>query len=88
MGKPVWALLPFSPDWRWMLNRQDSPWYPTMKLFRQKKWGQWEPVFQRAAEELRTMAATEIRRQKSENRSLAPTPAVGDRRFRILTRKK
>jgi len=66
MGKPVWALLPLSPDWRWMLKRQDSPWYPTMKLFRQKKWGQWEPVFQRVAEELRTMAAKEIRRQKTE----------------------
>jgi len=33
MGKPVWALLTFAPDWRWMLNREDSPWYPTMRLF-------------------------------------------------------
>ena len=66
MGKPTLALLPFSPDWRWMLNRQDSPWYPTMKLFRQKKWGQWEPVFQRAAEELRTMADTEDRSRRRE----------------------
>ncbi len=57
MGKPVWALLSFSPDWRWMLNRRDSPWYPTMKLFRQKERCQWQPVFQRVAEELRTMAA-------------------------------
>jgi len=57
MGKPVWALLPFAPEWRWMLNRQDSPWYPTMKLFRQKKWGQWESVFQDVADELRIMAA-------------------------------
>jgi tetratricopeptide (TPR) repeat protein len=57
MGKPVWALLPFAPEWRWMLNRQDSPWYPTMKLFRQKKWGLWESVFQEVAEELRTTAA-------------------------------
>ena len=55
MGKMVWALLPFSPDWRWMLNRQDSPWYPTMKLFRQKKWGQWESVFQDVTEELQNM---------------------------------
>jgi len=66
MGKPVWALLAFSPDWRWMLNRRDSPWYPTMKLFRQKERGQWQPVFQRVAEELRIMAATEIRNQKTE----------------------
>jgi GT2 family glycosyltransferase len=57
MGKPVWALLPFAPEWRWTLNRQDSPWYPTMTLFREKKWGQWEPVFQDVAEELRTTAA-------------------------------
>ena len=57
MGKPVWALLPFAPEWRWMLNRQDSPWYPTMRLFRQKKWGQWIPVFQRIAEELRIVSA-------------------------------
>jgi tetratricopeptide (TPR) repeat protein len=53
MGKPVWALLSFSPDWRWMLNRRDSPWYPTMKLFRQKKRGQWETLFQNVAEQLR-----------------------------------
>lgn len=55
MGKPIWALLPFAPDWRWMLHRQGSPWYPTMRLFRQKKWGWWEEVFQRVAEELRIL---------------------------------
>lgn len=47
MGKPVWLLLPFVPDWRWMLNRSDSPWYPTMRLFRQQRIGQWiDPVEQ------------------------------------------
>jgi len=56
MGKPAWALLPYAPEWRWMLNRQDSPWYPTMKLFRQKEWGQWEPVFNQVAQELRIVA--------------------------------
>ena len=53
MGKPTWALLPYSPEWRWMLNREDSPWYPTMRLFRQKERSGWIPVFQRIAEELR-----------------------------------
>jgi len=41
MAKPVWTLLPFCPDWRWMLNRPDSPWYPTMRLFRLPKKGDW-----------------------------------------------
>jgi tetratricopeptide (TPR) repeat protein len=44
MGKPVWILLPFSPDWRWMLDRRDSPWYPTARLFRQPRIGDWESV--------------------------------------------
>ncbi len=57
MGKKVWTLLPLSPDWRWMLDRQDSPWYPTMRLFRQEKCGDWDGVFSRVAEELRKLAA-------------------------------
>ena len=52
LGKPVWTLLPFSPDWRWLLDRSDSPWYPTMRLFRQTQHGQWPAVIQRATEEL------------------------------------
>jgi tetratricopeptide (TPR) repeat protein len=44
MGKPVWLLLPFAPDWRWMLNRVDSPWYPTMRIFRQTRPGDWAGV--------------------------------------------
>jgi len=36
LGVPVWVLLPFAPDWRWLLEREDSPWYPTMRLFRQR----------------------------------------------------
>lgn len=56
MGKPVWALLPFAPEWRWMLSRTDSPWYPTMKLFRQDAWNGWDWVFRRVAEELRIAA--------------------------------
>ena len=46
LGKEVWTLLPFSPDWRWMLNRSDSPWYPTMRLFRQPSVCDWKSVLQ------------------------------------------
>jgi hypothetical protein len=52
LGIPVWVLLPYAPDWRWLLERQDSPWYPTMRLFRQKEEGQWGPVFERVAADL------------------------------------
>jgi tetratricopeptide (TPR) repeat protein len=46
LGVPVWVALPLSPDWRWLLDRHDSPWYPTMRLFRQKKLGDWASVFE------------------------------------------
>lgn len=45
MGKPVWILLPYLPDFRWMLDRSDSPWYPTARLFRQEERGNWRAVF-------------------------------------------
>jgi ADP-heptose:LPS heptosyltransferase len=45
LAVPVWMLLPFVPDWRWLLDREDSPWYPTMRLFRQKSPGDWDGVF-------------------------------------------
>lgn len=47
LGIPVWTVLPTSSDWRWMLDREDSPWYPTMRLFRQKSAGDWSEVFER-----------------------------------------
>jgi tetratricopeptide (TPR) repeat protein len=56
LGKPVWTLIPFAPDWRWMLNREDSPWYPTMRLFRQPAPGDWESVMIKVADELRDKA--------------------------------
>jgi tetratricopeptide (TPR) repeat protein len=57
LGVPVWTALPFAPDWRWMLNRTDSPWYPTMRLFRQPTAGDWESVFRDIDWALRELAA-------------------------------
>ncbi|MFI5378432.1 MAG: tetratricopeptide repeat protein [Tepidisphaerales bacterium] len=51
LGVPVWVALPVVADWRWMVDREDSPWYPTMRLFRQDKPDDWAPVFQRMAED-------------------------------------
>lgn len=52
LGKSVWLLLPFAPEWRWLLEREDSPWYPTMRLFRQKKANDWNEVMCRVREAL------------------------------------
>ncbi len=57
LGVPVWVALPHSADWRWLLDRGDSPWYPTMRLFRQSRRGDWHPVFQQMAGELRRRPA-------------------------------
>ncbi|MFN7594162.1 MAG: tetratricopeptide repeat protein, partial [bacterium] len=49
LGKPVWLMLPFAPDFRWLLDREDSPWYPKMRLFRQERPGDWDGVVGRIA---------------------------------------
>jgi hypothetical protein len=46
LGKPVNLLLPYVPDWRWLIDREDSPWYPSLKLYRQSSDQQWKPVFE------------------------------------------
>jgi hypothetical protein len=55
LGKPTWVILPFVPDWRWLLNRHSSPWYPNMRLFRQSKIGDWHSVFHRVKESLKQL---------------------------------
>jgi ADP-heptose:LPS heptosyltransferase len=56
LGAPVWVMLPFAPDWRWMLGRKDTPWYPTMRLFRQHEPGEWAPVIAEIRHELEQLA--------------------------------
>ncbi len=55
LGKKVWTLLPFSPDWRWLLGREDNPWYPTMRLYRQQKPGNWVEVIERVVTDLQAL---------------------------------
>ena len=58
LGKPMWVLLPFSADWRWLRDRSDSPWYPTARLFRQPAPGDWPSVVRRVAEALAPIPLT------------------------------
>jgi len=66
LAKPVWLLLPFDPDWRWLLGREDSPWYPTLRLFRQHAPRDWPEVIARVAADLGKLLA-------GDNSVLQPT---------------
>jgi Flp pilus assembly protein TadD len=57
MNKPVWLLLPYTPDWRWLRDREDSPWYPSMRIFRQTRAGDWSEVIERVKNELIQLAS-------------------------------
>ena len=57
LGRPVWILLPYAPDWRWMLDRTDTPWYPTARLYRQSVRGDWSSVMARVKSDLAALAA-------------------------------
>jgi len=70
LAKPVWGLLSCAPDWRWMLEREDSPWYPTMRLFRQTKLGDWRGVLERVRLDLERLAL----RYELENLPPGPPP--------------
>jgi len=61
LGQPVWTLLSFVPDWRWLMDRDDSPWYPTMRLFRQRAAGDWEGLMERVAVALEESAGDPTR---------------------------
>jgi ADP-heptose:LPS heptosyltransferase len=70
LGRPVWVLLSFAPDWRWLLGRDDSPWYPTARLFRQAAIDDWSSPVERAAAELAALAA----RQRADQASRSDQP--------------
>jgi hypothetical protein len=57
LGVPVWVAMPLASDWRWLLAREDTPWYPTMRLFRQQEIGQWDEVIDRMTVALRERVA-------------------------------
>ena len=56
LGKPIWVIVPYNADWRWLQHRQDSPWYPSMRLFRQPRFGDWQTPLEDVAAALRTLA--------------------------------
>jgi hypothetical protein len=57
LNVPVWVMIQAEADWRWMEKRSDSPWYPSMKLFRQEKQGEWGSVIRRIVSDLKTMVS-------------------------------
>jgi tetratricopeptide (TPR) repeat protein len=57
LGVRVWVPMPFAPDWRWLLGREDSPWYPSVRLFRQTRPNQWDEVFERIAGEVKKLGS-------------------------------
>jgi len=57
LGRPTWILLPYTPDYRWLLNRTDSPWYPSVRLFRQTETREYGSVLARVHDELQALAA-------------------------------
>jgi tetratricopeptide (TPR) repeat protein len=65
LGRPTWMPLAFNADWRWLVGRADSPWYPTVKLYRQTQLGDWDAVLQRVAQDLRRHFGTKHEREAS-----------------------
>jgi ADP-heptose:LPS heptosyltransferase len=67
LGTPVWTMLPFNPDWRWLLNRDDTPWYRSMRLFRQPKSGDWASVVDHVRRELEGLASRSGSRDRASD---------------------
>jgi len=89
LGRPVWVVLPLTPDWRWLLGREDTPWYPTMRLFRPQRLGEWGEVFGRVAAALGAAAAASAAgsppgraapRRRAGTTARTPAPPAAGRR--------
>jgi tetratricopeptide (TPR) repeat protein len=80
LGKPVWVLLPFVADWRWLEDRDDSPWYPTMRLFRQDTPNDWQTVVQRVQMELLHTVRSRNREGSTVPTRVRPSPKPGESR--------
>ncbi len=79
LGKPTWVLLPHVPDFRWMLHREDTPWYPTVRLFRQDENRQWQPVIDRIVAEVSALserAKTELKEVQVNQQVTRPVAFV------------
>lgn len=61
LGRPVWTLLPYAADWRWMLHRSDTPWYPSMRLFRQPRLNDWPSVLQQVTAEIASLRFSRVK---------------------------
>ncbi len=83
LGLPVWVALPSSPDMRWGLGREDSPWYPTARLFRQSRRAEWGPVYERIADELGVLVRRHICPAQSVGKS-SPAEALHSRGLALL----
>ena len=85
IGQRTWVLLDLNPHWVWLLDRRDSPWYPTASLYRQPQFGQWEPVFDEATRDLAALANARLRSSKgfiparSARLARPPSPRVRGR---------
>jgi tetratricopeptide (TPR) repeat protein len=73
LARPTWTLLPFMPDWRWLLGRQDSPWYPTMRLFRQSQRNNWDDVLEQVRTALHCRAVQHAVLPEASHLAICPT---------------
>jgi tetratricopeptide (TPR) repeat protein len=76
LGRPVWVLLKQVPDWRWLLDRDDSPWYPTMRLFRQSVRSDWDEVFDRVAQ---AVSSLQDNREAGTQKEVREAHTAGDK---------